>query len=254
MLQVGGTQYLAAVCPGGGQQPLKVHTGYYVLKLSVTIFLPHLGIKGLKAGRQNNRPYIYFLLLRLLIQDYGVVFTYAFANTTLPLFQVQTRLVDIRHKRDCLREVYVNRFILRYVLIEFIRVFHRTVFYTGGTARAFLLQDIPGLLGKAYLKVSYFSLYTINFSIGENLYIGMPADLDQLGCEYSHGAVIGREGLVKLGHMAPNARRPLDQVNLEASRGKIKGRLNAADSSTDNHYVSKITVSKTPAQLLNVFS
>jgi hypothetical protein len=189
-----------------------------------------------------------------LIQNYGAILTYTFANTTFLLFQVKTRLIDIRHKRDCLREIYVNRFILRYVLIEFIGVFDRAVFYTGGTTRAFLLQDIPGLLGKGYLKVSYFSLYTVNFSIGENLYIGMPADLDQLGCEYSHGAVIGRKGLVELGHMAPDARRPLDQVNLEASRGKIKGRLNAADSSTDNHYVSKITVSKTPAQLLNVFS
>ena len=57
-----------------------------------------------------------------------------------------------------------------------------------------------------YVKVSCFPFYTFNFSIGEDFYIWMPADLDQLGCEYSHGAVIGRKGLVKLGHMAANGR------------------------------------------------
>jgi hypothetical protein len=147
----------------------------------------------------------------------------------------------------------MDRFILRYVLIEFVRVFDRAVFYAGSTTRAFLFQDIPGFSGKSYLKVSYCSLYTIDFSIGENLYIGMPADLDQLGCEYSHGAVIGREGLVKLGHVAPDARCLLDQVDLKARSGKIKRGLNTTDPSTDDHDVSKIAASNTLAQLLDVF-
>jgi hypothetical protein len=34
----------------------------------------------------------------------------------------------------------------------------------------------------------------------------MPADLDQFGRKYSHGAVIGGIGLVELGHMAANGR------------------------------------------------
>src|SRR5208283_2572575 len=88
-------------------------------------------------------------------------------------------------------------------------------------------------------------------SIGEDLYIWMPADLDQFGRENSHGTVIGGKGLVKLGHMAANARRFLNQVNLEPGRGKIKRGLNAADPSTNNHYVSKIPVGET---LANLFS
>ncbi len=147
----------------------------------------------------------------------------------------------------------MDRFILRYVLIKFIRVFDRAVFYTGSTTRAFLLQDIPGFSSKGYLKVPFFPLYTVDFSIGEDLYIGMPADLDQLGCEYSHRAVIGREGLVKLGHMAPDARCLLDQVDLKACSGKIKRGLNTADPSTDDHDVSKIAVSNILAKLLVIF-
>jgi hypothetical protein len=81
----------------------------------------------------------------------------------------------------------------------------------------------------------------------------MPADLDQFGREYSDRAVIGRKGLVKLGHMAANGRRLVDQVNLKARSGKIERGLNTADPSTDNHDVSKITLRKSSTKLFNLF-
>jgi hypothetical protein len=133
--------------------------------------------------------------------------------------------------------------ILRYLLIKLIRVFDRAVFHTGRATRAFVLKNISGFSNQGYFEVPRFSLYTVNFGIGQNFYIGMPADLDQFGCEYSDGAVIGRKGLVKLGHMAANGRRLVDQVNLKTRTGKIERGLNTADSSTDNHDISKITVS-----------
>ena len=68
----------------------------------------------------------------------------------------------------------------------------------------------------------------------------MPADLDQFGCQYSHGAVIGRKGLVQLGHMTTDTRRFFNKVNLEARIGKIKSGLNTADPATDNHNISEI--------------
>ena len=79
----------------------------------------------------------------------------------------------------------------------------------------------------------------------------MPADLDQFGRQYSNGAVIGREGLVKLGHMAANGRRLVDQVNLKAGIGKIKRGLNTADPSANNHDISKVIVLKTPRELFD---
>jgi hypothetical protein len=145
----------------------------------------------------------------------------------------------------------VDGFVLRYFLIVFVGIFDRAVFYAGGATRALVLQNIPGLFSQSYLKVSCFPFYTVNFRIGEDLYVGMPADLDQFGCEYSHGAVVGGEGLVKLGHMAPDARRFFDQVNLKTGRGKIKRGLNTADPSTHNHDVSEILVPNTLAKLLN---
>ena len=82
----------------------------------------------------------------------------------------------------------------------------RAVLYTGRTTRAFVLYNVSRLFIQGDLEVSCLPFYTVNFSIGQDLYIGMPADLDQFGREYSHGAVIGGIGLVKLGHLTANGR------------------------------------------------
>ena len=71
--------------------------------------------------------------------------------------------------------------VLRYVLVKLIRVFDRAVLYAGSAARAFLLDNIPGLLQQGYLKVSLFPFYTVNFRVRQDFYVGMPADLDQFG-------------------------------------------------------------------------
>jgi hypothetical protein len=253
MLLVGSTQYLTFVWPGGAHQPFIVHTGYHVLHLSVAIFIPHLRIKRLKARRQNDCSYFYLYLFRGLAKINGFILTDSFANTTFLLFKVKTAFIYISDKGNGLSKIYMDGFILRYFLIKLIGIFDRAVFYTGRTTRAFALYYISGLFNQRYLEVSCFSFYTVNFSIRQDLYIGMPADLDQFGREYSDGAVIGGKGLVKLGHMAANGRCLVDQVNLKTRSGKIKRGLNTADSSTNNHYVSKITVSKTFTKFLNVF-
>ena len=144
----------------------------------------------------------------------GVVLADAFANKTFLLLEVKTVLINICDQRNCLREVYMDGFIRRYVLIVWIRDLDRTVFYTSLTTRAFVLDDVSGLCNQGGLKFSWFPVYTLNFSICQNLYVGMPADLDQFGREYSHRAVIGGKGLVKLGHMAANAGSLLNQINL----------------------------------------
>ena len=82
----------------------------------------------------------------------------------------------------------------------------RAVLYTGTTTRAVVLYNVSGLFIQGDLEVSCLPFYTVNFSIGQDLYIGMPADLDQFGREYSHGAVIGGIGFVKLGHLAADGR------------------------------------------------
>jgi hypothetical protein len=251
MHSVGGTQYLTFVRPGGTHQPFIVKTGYYILHLSVAIFIPHFGIKWLKARRQNDCPHVYFYLLRRLIQVDGIILAYCLANATLLLFQIETAFVDVRDQGNGLSEIDVDGFVFRDLLIELIRVLDRAVFYTGRTTSAFILQDISGLSDQSDPEVSRLSFYTVNVSIGQDFYVGVPADLDQFGCKYSYGAVVGGKGLVKLGHMAANGRCLVDQVYPETSRGKIQRGLNTADPSTNHHHISILTARETPEHVLN---
>jgi hypothetical protein len=91
-------------------------------------------------------------------------------------------------------------------LIVWIGDLDRTVLYADSTTRAFVLYYVSGFFIEGDLEVSCFPFYTVNFSICQDLYVGMPADLDQFGREYSHGTVTGGIGLVKLGHLAANGR------------------------------------------------
>jgi hypothetical protein len=166
MLLVGSTQYLTFVWPGGTHQPFIVHTGDHILHLSVTISVPHLRIKWLKARRQNDRPYVHFHLLRSLIEIDGLILTDRFAYTTFLLFKVKTAFIDISDQGNGLSEIDMDGFILRYFLIKLIRVFDRAVFYTGRTTRAFALYNISGFFDQGDLEIPCFSFNTVNFSIG----------------------------------------------------------------------------------------
>jgi len=195
---------------------------------------------------------MYFYLLCRLIQIDSIVLAYCFTNTAFLLFQVKTAFIDVRDQRDGLGEIDVDGFVLGDLLVEWIRILDGAVFHTGCTTGALALYNIPGLSGQGNRKVSCFPVYPVNLSVRQDLYVGIPADLDQFGREYSGGAVVGRKGLVKLGHMAANGRRLVDQVNLETCRGKIKGSLNTTDPSTDDHDISKMAVceaSKKPLDL-----
>ena len=75
----------------------------------------------------------------------------------------------------------MDGFILGYFLIIHIRVFNRAVFCTGRAARALVLDNVSGFLGQGDLEIPCFALYTVNFRMGKNLYVWMPADLDQFG-------------------------------------------------------------------------
>ncbi len=73
----------------------------------------------------------------------------------------------------------MNSLAWRYFLIKGVRKFNRTILDTSITTGAFILDNIARLFGQGDLKISTFTLYTFDLSIGKNLYVGMPADLDQ---------------------------------------------------------------------------
>jgi hypothetical protein len=81
--------------------------------------------------------------------------------------------------------------------------------------------------------------------------IAVPADLDQLGRDNSHGAVVGRKGLVKLGHGAADGRPFFHQVHKVARISQIKGSLHTANAAPHNYYGAQDFFSHSPLPLKN---
>ncbi|OPX95893.1 MAG: hypothetical protein A4E62_02873 [Syntrophorhabdus sp. PtaU1.Bin002] len=64
--------------------------------------------------------------------------------------------------------------VVRYSLVELIRVFDRAVFYTDRAAGAFALVNISGLFDHRNREVSCLPFDALNLGIGYHLYVGMP--------------------------------------------------------------------------------
>ena len=252
VLEVRLAQDLARVRAGRAQKALVVHAGDDVLKLAVAVLFPHLRVEGLETRGKDDGADVDLLLLGLHRQVDRVLLADSLADAALLLLQVQAALVDVRDERDGLREVDMDRLIERYVLVILVRVLHRAVFHAHRTARAQVFLDVTGLAVQCYVKISCISLYAVDFRVGENFDVGVPADLDQLRCENSHRAVVRREGLVELGHVAADRGRLLDEVDPKARRREIERCLDAADAAADDHDIAEVAVRPLIAQVLNV--
>jgi hypothetical protein len=136
----------------------------------------------------------------------GLILADGIANPAFPFFKVKAVFMNIGNQGNGLREVYMDGLIRGQVLVIRIRDLNRAVLDAGAAARAIVLYYVSGLLRQGNLKVPCLPFYTVNFSIRQNLYVGMPADLDQFGREYSHRAVVGGIGLVQLGHLTAYGR------------------------------------------------
>jgi hypothetical protein len=99
-----------------------------------------------------------------LTKVYGVILTDPFADTAFLVFEVNAAFINIGHKGNGLSVVYVDGFVVRYFLVKPVRVFDRTVLYTGGTTRTFVLINVSGLLGQSNLEIPCMPFDFIDFS------------------------------------------------------------------------------------------
>ena len=99
---------------------------------------------------------------------------------------------------DRLGILHVDGLSLIEPLIVFIVNLPGTFLGTQPTGNALVEINIPGQLDKGNLEVPLLSLDALHLREGEQLNIDVPADLDQLGRDNSHGTVIGGKGLIQL--------------------------------------------------------
>jgi hypothetical protein len=119
-------------------------------------------------------------------------------------------------------------------MLEFVRQSDRADSGAIAAGGAFAEIYIARLIADLYLEVPFFAADAFEIRIREEIYVQMPADLDQLGGDNSHGALICGEGLVELCHSTTNSRALFQQMHIIARIGKIKGSLHPGNSSTDH--------------------
>jgi hypothetical protein len=79
---------------------------------------------------------------------------------------------------------------------------YRTIFNARAASRAAIFNDGAGAFSDFDFEISRGSLDRFQISVGDQLDVHVPADLDQFGGDNSHGTIVGGKGLVQLGHDA----------------------------------------------------
>ena len=112
-------------------------------------------------------------------------------------------------------------------------------FQAGPASRALGVIDVAGFLLQGGREMTRFPGNVFKFGQGKKLDIRVPADLDQLGGDNSHGTIIGGKGFVDLRHGAADGRAFFHQVDEIAGIGQIQGGLHPGDTTADHHHRSQ---------------
>jgi hypothetical protein len=88
------------------------------------------------------------------------------------------------------------------------------------------------------LKISLVPGNAIYFGQGKQLYVNVPADLDQFGRKNSHGTVIGGKGFIQLRHHPADGAGFFNQIHIKTGISQIQSRLHSRDSAAYHHYRS----------------
>jgi hypothetical protein len=165
------------------------------------------------------------------------------ANGTLLALQIQAGVgVYITDKGNRLRKVDMDSFVERQILIVRVGDLDRAVLRAGRTACAPVFDDVSRPFGQGDFEISRFTLHPVNVGMCQEHDVRMPAAFEKFWRLDTHGAVIGGEGLIELGHLATDGRRLVNEVDLETGAGKIERSLYTADPAADNQDIAEIII------------
>ena len=144
-------------------------------------------------------------------------------------------LLDAEDIRSCLRERSVNSIALRKTLVELIRPCDRTDLCALSTPGALCLVHVSSVFLHIDHEVAGNAGHFFNLGAGQKVDVDMARTVDQFRRNDAHGAVVGGEGLVQLGHDSPDNGGFLHEMNFVATVGKVKGCLDSSDSRPNYH-------------------
>jgi len=106
----------------------------------------------------------------------------------------------------------------------------------GAVAAADALQrvDVARLVAQGGDEVAGLAVEPHDLAVDVQVDVQVAAGLDQLRADGAHGAVIGGEGLVELGHVPADGGPRLDEVHAEALVGQVEAGLHSGDAAADD--------------------
>jgi hypothetical protein len=113
---------------------------------------------------------------------------------------------------------------------------HRTIFNARAAPCAAVFNYGAGAFSDFNFEIAWGSLDRLQISVSDQLDVHVPADLDQFGRDNSHGTIVGREGLIQLGHDPPDRWGFFKQIDVISGICQIQGRLHPGDPPSDNHH------------------
>ncbi|MBA7481394.1 hypothetical protein ES707_16864 [subsurface metagenome] len=139
---------------------------------------------------------------------------------------------------DRLRMGLINRFPHADAGVELIVDLHRADPGAVPTPVALVLDDVAGVLPDPDPEPADLSLDRLDLGAGVDGDVLVPGHLHHLRREDAHGAVVGGERLVELGHMPADGRFAFDEVHVDIVVCKVERCLDAGNPGADDHDVS----------------
>jgi hypothetical protein len=119
---------------------------------------------------------------------------------------------------------------------------HRAVRIADSAAGAEIWINVSRSLFDLHFETAALPFDLCQVRVGNHLYVQVPADLDQFGGDDSHGAVIGREGLVELSHNPADGGGFLHQVNVVSGICQIESGLHSGYTTAQYHHCARLVI------------
>jgi hypothetical protein len=219
-----------------GHKTFQVSDGYRFIHLSPPAgFLAGVGANRSADKRQGVFPADQGQgFLKLTLGDKGDITLDADMGRAFGLTRRGPQPVDGEGGGHCLGEMTIDRLAPVQPLVEIGRDLDRANGNTIPATRTTFLFYKARFAMEGDLKAARFSADTGHPGPGEHLDIGVAGHLDQFGGNHAGGAVIGRKGLVQLGHDPADADVLIHQEDFEASIGQIQGGLHPGYAGPDH--------------------
>ncbi len=229
-LLVGEADYVALCRPRCASQSFKLHACDHIEETSITVLFQNRLVYPSKPRGQDHRSDVQAQFPGFLVEIYSLGRACLGTEITGLIVYPQAGLgVYVVAGWNGLDIVYVRG--TGYIQSFIVQINNRpgAIHCTCTTGRALVLVYETRLLMHSGRKLPRFSLQGFQPGICQDLYVRRPPGLNQLRCQYSQRAVIGREGLVQLGHDPTDRGLFFHQVYVVAQVGKIQSCLDPCD-------------------------